>query len=133
MMKTTRLVALAFAFLALGSCGLLLYSVVVSDSESSKVRARYEQMRTAIAGGDTNAAALLIAPAGRAQAQNHFARLTVFARPLSSKSKITVHGRGAEVCPERLYPWIPFITAGHGIEMTNIQGDWFFTGRISVW
>jgi hypothetical protein len=132
-MKTSRLIALAFAFLALGLCGVLLYAALISDSESSKVRARYEQMRTAIAAGDTNAAALLIAPADRAQAQNHFDRLTVFARPLSSKSKISVHGRGAEVCPERLYPWIPFIAAGHGIEMTNIQGEWFFTGKIAVW
>ena len=132
-MKTTRLIALAFAFLALGLCGLLLYAVLVSDSESSKVRARYEQMRAAIAAGDTNAAALLIAPAGRAQAQYHFDRLTVFARPLSSKSKVTVKNRAAEVCPDRLYPWIPFITAGHGIEMTNIQGEWFFTGKIAVW
>jgi hypothetical protein len=132
-MKTSRRIVLAFALLALGLCGVLLYAAFNSESDGSKIRARYEQMRAAIAAGDTNAAALLIAPAGRAHAQYHFDRLTVFARPLSSKSKITVKGPAAEVCPERLYPWIPFITAGHGIEMTNIQGDWFFTGKIAVW
>jgi hypothetical protein len=132
-MKTSRLLAIALAFLALGLCGVLLYATLISDSESSKVRARYEQMRTAIAAGDSNAAALLIAPAGPARAQDHVDRLTVFARELSSKSKIAFDGSRAEITPERLYPWIPFITAGHGIEMTNIQGDWFFTGKIWVW
>lgn len=131
-MKTKRIVGVAaFVFVA-ALCGLL-YVGGASESERSKVRKRYGQMRRALSSGDTNAATLLFAPPFRARASDHFDRLSVFARELNSRSKITVRGEHADICPERIYPWLPFITAGHSIEMINIQDEWYFTGELAVW
>ena len=119
--------------LLVGAGGLLLHVCLASSAQDAEVRAQYERMRAALSSNDTNAFTLCFAPACRARAEDHFGRLTTFARPLGPRSGISISGSRAEVCPERLYPMVPLGNWGHTIEMINVDGEWYFTGKISVW
>jgi hypothetical protein len=109
--------------------GLLLYDRLVWHPEEMKLRARYDQMRTALRTGDTNAARALMAPACRARADDHFTRLAVFARELGGKSKVRISDSRAVVCPETA---LPFGLFGHTIDLIKVNGEWYFTGGIGI-
>jgi hypothetical protein len=99
------------------------------DHEHARIRLRYEAMQTAMRNRDTNAARLLFAPEHRKGADSNFARYHMFAKPLGIRSKISVDGSTANVCPVRA---IPIGMFGHTIEMIKIDGEWYFTGRIGI-
>jgi hypothetical protein len=122
------LITMAAIFAAM-LAGLLLYERLVWHPEEMKLRARYEQMRTALRAGDTNAARAFIAPAHRARADDHFTRLTVFARELGGKSTIRISNSRAVVCPDSA---LPFGLFGHTIDLIKVNGEWYFTGGIGV-
>ena len=128
-----RKLSILILVLLVGASGLLLRGCLTSNAERTEVQAQYERMRSALSANDTNAFTLCFAPAYRARAKDHFDRLTTFARPLGSRSGISIRGSRAEVCPERLYPMVPLGNWGHTIEMINVDGEWYFTGKISVW
>ena len=128
-----RKLAIFMLVFLVGAGGLLLHGCLASNAERSKVRAQYERMVGALSAKDTNAFTLCFAPAYRAPAQEHFDRLTTFARPLGSRSGISIRGSRAEVCPERLYPMVPLGNWGHTIVMIKVDGEWYFTGKIFVW
>ena len=108
---------------------LLLHGCLRSDAECARIRDRYDAMAAALRIGDTNAARTLFAPRHRPRAQDNFGRLTMFARPLSLRSGISIKGTRAQICPQ---PIIPRGTSGHTVEMIKVEGDWFFTGKVSV-
>ncbi len=132
-MNGRRKIAIVMLVLVIGAAGLLLHFCLASNADRARVRARYDQMCKALSAGDTNAMALLFAPAYRARANDHFGRLTTFARPLGPRSGISITGARAEICPVRLHPMIPVGNWGHTIEMIQVEGEWFFTGKISIW
>ena len=90
---------------------------------------RYEAMQAAIRSSDTNAARLLFAPAFRNHADDNFTRFHIFARPLGLRSKISINGTKARICPVRL---LPLGMVGHTIEMIKVNDEWYFTGHIGV-
>jgi len=108
---------------------LMLHECLTSSAEHTRVCGRYEAMTAALRVNDTNAAQMLFAPSHRARATDHFGRLTTFARPLGLRSGISITGSRARICPQ---PIIPRGTSGHTIEMIQVNGEWFFTGSISV-
>jgi hypothetical protein len=128
-MAGRRVAALLSLVLLTGGGVFLLHGCLGSSADRVRVRARYEAMEAALRIGDTNAARLLFAPAHRARAQDNFGRLTTFARPLGLKSAISIDGTRATVCPERIFPIGMF---GHTVEMIKVDGEWYFTGKISV-
>lgn len=83
--------------------------------------------------GDTNAIQLLFAPAHRPRAADHLGRFQTFALPLDHRSGISIKGTRARICPRREFPLIPFGTIGHTVEMLQVDGEWYFTGKIGIW
>lgn len=108
---------------------MALYVGLDSGSELHSIHLRYEAMQVAMRTRDTNAARLLFAPDFRHHADGNFTRFHIFARPLGLRSKISVNGIKAKICPVRIFP---FGTAGHTIEMIKVDGEWYFTGHIGV-
>lgn len=112
---------------------LLLHRQLGSGAERASVRDRYELLRTALRAGNTNAAALLFLPAVRSRAPDEINRLQTFAHDLGAASAITINGTQAWICPRRELAFIPFLRIGHEIEMIRVEGEWYFSGRISIW
>lgn len=128
-MERKHIRPLLWLILVVGGGALLLHVCLSSSAEHRRVRDRYEAMTTALRIGDTNAAQMLFAPQHRPRAADHFGRLTTFAQPLGLRSGISIHQSRAQICPK---PIIPRGTSGHTIEMIKVEGEWYFTGRVSV-
>jgi hypothetical protein len=131
--KLRRIIPWTFAVLTIGVGAFLLHGCFESSAERAQIKVRYSAMELAIRAGDTNAARLLFAPAHRPRAADHFSRFQTFARPLDHRSGISVSGTRAVICPRREFPLIPIGTIGHTIEMIKVDGEWYFTGKISIW
>lgn len=99
------------------------------SDEHARIRARYGAMQVAMRNSDTNAARLLFSPTHRRDADNNFTRYHTFAKPLGVRSKISVSGEKANICPVRI---VPIGMIGHTIEMIKVDGEWYFTGKIGV-
>jgi hypothetical protein len=132
-MNRRRNISPALLFMVLTGVGLLLYSCLGSSAERARIHVRYDALQTALRAGDTNALRLLFAPAHRARAMDHIGRFQTFAHPLDHRSGMSIKEARAWICPRREFPLIPFGTVGHTIEMIQEDGEWYFTGRISIW
>jgi hypothetical protein len=110
---------------------LFVYAFRSTRQEEAKIRARYQQMRTALSSGDTNGVRALFAPDFRGEANRQFDRLLNFAKPLGGLSAVRFSRSRASVCPERISHF-GIVPGGHTIEMVKIDGDWFFTGKVSI-
>jgi hypothetical protein len=128
-MNRRRAFSLLALALAVGAGILALHVGLGSSSEHHQIKLRYEAMQAAMPASDTNAARLVFAPAFRNQADDNFTRFHIFARPLGLRSKISVNGVKATICPARVFP---IGMAGHTIEMIKVDDEWYFTGHISV-
>ena len=101
--------------------------------ESTAIRARYQQLSTALASGDTNGVLALIAPQSRREFDSgRFMRMDSFAAPLGASSKILVLGKQATVWPSPNWYLCRVWPIGNTIEMTRVGGSWFFTGRVHL-
>ncbi|MCD6050465.1 MAG: hypothetical protein K0Q55_1868, partial [Verrucomicrobia bacterium] len=110
----------------------ILFVTRSASQEEAQIRARYQQMRTALSSNDTNAALTLVAPPYRNSFQGHrFSHLNNFAQPLGPRSSIWVSGNKATVWPERTQLFIVF-PGGNTIDMIKVNGDWFFTGDVHI-
>ena len=102
------------------------------DKQRDRIRARYQEMRDALSHQDTNAALALIAPEFRDSFNGYrFSMLNDFAQPLESGSSIIVWEDNATVCPVRTWHF-GILPGGHTIKMVRVEGDWFFTGKVSI-
>jgi hypothetical protein len=117
---------------------LLILAVVAwllvqsSGREAAQIRTRYQQMRAALTSQDTNAARALVAPNYRSGFDGYrFSMLNDFAQPLGPRSSILVLGNDAIVWPERTSHYV-VLPGGHTIKMVRVDGNWFFTGRVSL-
>jgi hypothetical protein len=100
--------------------------------EQARIRSRYQQMRTALSAGNTNAVLALVAPQMRSSFDDlRFSRLDGFAQPLGPRSSILILGGEATVWPVRTSHYI-VLPGDHTVEMIKVDGDWFFTGKIHV-
>lgn len=100
--------------------------------EQAQIQSQYDQMRVALSANDTNAVLALIAPQHRAGFNDHmYYLLDSFAKPLGPQSSITVWRDEASVWPVRTSHFL-VIPGGHTIEMTKVDGTWFFTGKVHI-
>lgn len=131
-MNRRRITSLTLLAVVLVGGGLLLHGCLGSSADRERIHVRYDVLQVALRAGDTNALQLLFAPAHRALAMDHVGRFQTFALPLDHRSGISIQGTRARICPRGEFPLFPFGTVGHTIEMIQTDGDWFFTGKVSV-
>lgn len=131
-MKRKRILLISALILLSAVSVFVLLESFASGREFTRIRERYEMLQTAMAAGDTNSVRLLYAPSHRSQFDNTYHRLQMFARPLSYRSGISIKGKQATICPQRTIPLFLFNTSGHTVEMIEVEGDWFFTGKVGV-
>lgn len=126
--------------IVLSAVGLLLVLAMAAGlfvfrsirREQSQIRARYQEMRTALSANDTNAALALVAPQYRSGFDGHrFSMLNNFAQPLGPRSSIIVLRDEAVVWPVRTSHYV-VLPGGDTIEMIRAGGDWFFTGKVHI-
>ncbi len=132
-MDRRRIKSLGLLFACAVTAALMVQWRFGGRTEHERVRARYEQLRAAMRAGDTNLITLLLLPEVRARTANEMVRLQTFAHDFSGASFITVNGAQAWICPRRELPFIPFLRIGHEIEMRRVEGEWYLTGKISIW
>jgi len=114
---------------------LLVYGGIAWNEQSKgtavelKIRSRYQQMRSAISAGDTAAAEALFA-SGLFTADK-FRMLGTFAKPLRPDARVGISGSEAWVCPVPAYHY-GVIPGGDSVEMIAIDGEWYFTGKVSI-
>lgn len=100
--------------------------------ERAQVRARYQEMTTALSTGDSTAVLSLIAPSLRSGLSGRYlSTLESFAKPLGPQSSILILGHEAMVWPSRSWHRGIF-PRGHTVEMLKIDGTWFFTGEVHI-
>lgn len=130
-MNRRRITSLSLLLAVLIGGGLLLNGFLRSGERAS-IRERYDSLQAAMRAGDTNAIRLLFAPGHRARADEQLGRFQTFALPLDRRSGISLSGDRAQICPRREFPLLPVLNIGHTIEMIREDGEWYFTGKISI-
>ncbi|MES2658827.1 MAG: hypothetical protein V4689_09420 [Verrucomicrobiota bacterium] len=125
----TRLIWIIVALVFIACGGIYWSESSKGNAVEEKIRSRYGQMRTAISTGDVVAAEVLFAP-GSFTLEN-FSRLGTFAKPLRPDARIRISRSVARVYPTpvRHYGVIP---GGDSVEMIEIGGGWFFTGKVNI-
>jgi hypothetical protein len=99
----------------------------------AEIYTRYAQLRAALSAADTNAVITLIAPAHRTSFdEGRFMRLDEFARPLGAGSKVLILGGDATVWPKPNWYLCGVLPIGDTVEMTKVEGHWFFTGKVHL-
>ena len=111
----------------------LLVAYWAHRQERPTIRARYQQLMTTLASGDTNAVLALIAPQHRKEFDGgRSMRMDSFAVPLGPRSKILILGKEATVWPSPNWYLCGVWPIGNTVEMTKVGGSWFFTGRVHL-
>lgn len=132
MRKKTLLISALLGFVLLGILGLWNY--LSNGKEETAIRNRYQEMRNAMASGDTNAVLEFFVPEVRNN-MNAIEMVYRFAKPLDGFSSVKIQDSGALICPEQDEDawFLPsFIQAGHRVEMIKVDGEWFFTGEVDI-
>lgn len=132
-MNRRRIISLALPLVVLAGGGLLLHGCLGSSADRARIHVRYDALQVALRTGDTNAFRLLFAPAHRARAMDHVGRFQNFAHRLDHRSGVSIKGTHVWICPRREFPLIPLVNFGDTIEMIRVDGEWYFTGNISIW
>ena len=131
MPRPRLIVLLVVVLLLVLALGALLFSRPIRR-EQTQIRARYQQMRTALSSSDTNAALALVAPQYRGGFDGYrFSMLDGIAQPLGPRSSIMVWRDEAVVWPVRTSHYL-VLPGGHTIGMIKVNGDWFFTGTVHL-
>lgn len=132
-MSRSRCGSVVFAVMGLAVVmgGWFAYAFLSGHAEQTRIRVRYQQFRTALDAGDTNAVSQLFAPEVRARAHRSYGMVGNFALPLDSTSRISITGPRALVCPRGLVHF-GIIPGGHTVEMVKVDGEWFFTGEVNI-
>jgi len=114
------------------SAGLIV-AYWADRQERPGIRARYQQLRTTLASGDTNAVLALIAPQCREESDaGRLMRMDSFAVPLGPHSKMLILGREATVWPSPNRYLGGVWPIGNTVEMVKVGGSWFFTGKVHL-
>jgi hypothetical protein len=111
------------------------------NRDHTAIRNRYQELQNLVSKGDKAKQRMLIAPSNRFQAKNRNpSRLTELA--LSQDSVIVTSAEHAWVYPTQQavrYPNFVYqflgdylSPRGRGIEMSKIDGKWYFTGAIHI-
>ena len=104
-----------------------------SSQNRNEIRARYNQLTTALSSRDTNGVLALIAPEFRKEFDDgRFIRMDSFAEPLGPRSQIFILGNGATVWPKPDWHLCGLLPIGNTVEMTKVDGSWFFTGKVHL-
>lgn len=129
-MNRIRLILLAsLTILAVG----LIIVFALAVHQSAIIRARYAEMTAAIFSGDTNAVLAMVAPHCRKEFDDlRLMRMKTFAKPLGQSSKVVVVGNAATVCPSPNWYLCGVWPIGDTVEMTKVDGNWFFTGKVHL-
>lgn len=90
-------------------------------------------MREATHSGSVPRASLFLLPSARTQARDEIDRLRIFALDLDDSSTIATKDGKAWICPRRKLGFVPFLQIGDALEMIRYEGEWYFSGRVSVW
>jgi hypothetical protein len=99
----------------------------------AEICTRYAEPRTALSAADTNAVLALIAPTYRSSFDGgRFMRLDGFAQPLGARTKVLILGGDATVWPKPNWYLCGVLPVGDTVEMTKVEGHWFFTGRVHL-
>jgi hypothetical protein len=121
---------------------LLFFNYQVRNSrESTAIRIRYQELQNLVSKGEKDKQPMMIAPSHRFPARNRApSRLTELA--LSKDSIIVVLTDQAWVYPEpqtTRYPNFVYrflgdyiSPRGRGIELSKVDGQWYFTGSIHI-
>ena len=101
--------------------------------ERAVIRARHQQLRTALASRDTNAVLALIAPQYRKGFDDgRLMRMDDFAVGLGPRSKMLILGKQATLWPGPNRILCGVWPIGDTVEMTKVGGTWFFTGKVHL-
>ncbi len=124
------------AILAVAMC-LALVGLVLLQRARSATRAaicvRYAELTAAHAAGDVDAARALVAPANRDGFDyGHQRRLRDFASPLGPSTRILIFGNFATVWPKPNWYAFKVIPIGDTVDMTCVDGVWYFTGEVHL-
>ena len=99
----------------------------------AEICTRYAELRTALSAADTNTVLALIAPTYRSSFDGgRFMRLDGFAQPLGARTKVLILGGDATVWPKPNWYLCGVLPVGDTVEMTKVEGHWFFTGRVHL-
>jgi hypothetical protein len=113
---------------------IALVSAYLSYRENrGEIITRYAEIRAALSKADTNAVVALIAPAYRSSFDGAlFFRLDAVAQTLGTSSKVLVFFDDATVWPKPNWYLCGMFPIGDTVEMTKINGHWFFTGKVHL-
>ncbi len=133
--RPARIMRLIFITMMVVASAVVAVAMISHHRQTSReiehIQARYEAMTSAIASGDTNKFRALYAPATSGRATGNHDMLARFARPLVPESRISFSEDTASVCPVPLIHF-HFLPGGHTIDMTKVEGEWFFTGSVDI-
>ena len=101
------------------------------SAEIDAIRIRYAEMHRALVARDEAAALKLIVPAARGKPETRVLGLDFVVQPLNDSSSISVHGNEASITPRRLFHYY-VLPGGNSVEMLKVDGEWYFTGGVSV-
>jgi hypothetical protein len=104
--------------------GWFIHGCGRAREEKIQIRARYQQMVSALSSGDTDSMIGLIAPDNRPTASAFLGVLTNFTKPLGPKSSVSSSQSEARVCPERIF-YFGVLPGGHTIDMIRSMGSGF--------
>src|SRR5262249_40664896 len=101
--------------------------------DATIIRVRYGALTAALSLGDTNAVLALIAPQCRKEFDDlSLMRMENFAKPLGQRSKMVILGNEATVWPSPHWHLCGVWPIGDTVEMTKVDGKWFFTGKVHL-
>lgn len=104
-----------------------------SSHNRAEIRARYQELTMALSSGATNAVLALIAPESRSEFDDgRLMRMGSFAESLGPRSKIFILGKRATVWPSPNWYLCGLWPVGNTVEMTKVNGSWFFTGKVHL-
>lgn len=117
--------------------GLALVGLVLLQRSRSATRAaicaRYAELTAAHAAGNVDAVRALVAPANRDGFDyGRQGRLRDFASPLGPSTRILIFGNYATVWPKPNWYAFKFIPIGDTVDMTCVDGVWYFTGEVHL-
>jgi hypothetical protein len=129
MRRARAIITIVLATLVLA----IVFAYLSNRRNRAEICARYAELRTALSAADTNAVLALIAPTYRSSFDGGGSmRLDAFARPLGARSKVLILGGDATVWPKPNWYLCGVLPIGDTVEMTKVEGHWFFTGRVQL-
>lgn len=100
-------------------------------AETKIIKDRYGSFKRALVEGDDETITALTAPSFRGGPNPRFDWIRDNAGELNKQSRVSIRGSEATIVPHRTYHYL-IIPGGNGVKLIKEDGEWFFTGEISI-